>query len=295
MNIKKIDAGYLYAFFAYFFWGFFPIYWKFLKHVPLIQTLAHRVLWAFVFYTVFIWIKNKKISFYKPTTFKIFFWTALGAILLMCNWILYIYAVNSNQIVEGSLGYFINPMINILFGVFLLNEKLSKIQIIASVTAALGVCIIAFSQGHIPWIALVLALTFSAYGLIKKTSPVASLQSNQFESLIFAGPAVIFLLWDSYEWVATSSLVPTVFLLIGTGVVTGLPLMFFAEAAKRIPYYMMGFFQFLAPTLQFLCGVLIFHEPLTHTKLIGFGFIWAAAMILAVGTYWKNKFHKEKI
>ncbi len=289
MNFKKINPGYLYAFLAYFCWGFFPIYWKFLKHVPLIQILAHRVLWAFLFYTIIVWIKNKKIKIYKPTSTRIFFWLTTGACMLMCNWFIYIYAVNSNQIVESSLGYFINPIVNILFGVFLLKEKLSKFQIMASLSAGVGVLIIAFDQGHVPWLALTLALTFSIYGLIKKTISVSAIESNQFESMIFAVPALGFLFFDSYAWVTPDNIFASSLLLVGAGIVTGLPLMFFAEAAKRIPYYMMGFFQFLAPSLQFLSGVFIFNEALSQTKIIGFGFIWTAALMLAVFSYLNHR------
>jgi chloramphenicol-sensitive protein RarD len=204
---------------------------------------------------------------------------------LMCNWVIYIYAVNSNQIVESSLGYFINPIVNILFGVFLLKEKLSKYQIFASTLAAVGVIIIAADQGHFPWIAIVLALTFSLYGLMKKINPMSALHSNQFESLIFAIPALVFLFINTQTWSTSENILPTSLFLIGSGVITGLPLIFFSEAAKRIPYYMMGFFQFLAPSLQFACGILLFKEPLSQTKVLGFTFIWSAALILMLFSY----------
>ncbi len=294
MSSSKLNSGYVYALLAYFCWGFFPIYWKFLKHVPLMQILAHRVLWAFVFYTLIIWIKDKKLSLFKPPTKKVFLWLIVATIMLMCNWLLYIYAVNSNQVIESSLGYFINPIVNILFGVYFLKEKLSKAQIIASVCAAVGVCVIAADQGHIPVIALVLALTFSLYGLIKKTNPLPSLQSNQFESVLFVVPALVFIFLDSHDWLTTDNQISSVLFLVGSGVITGLPLLFFSEAAKKIPYYMMGFFQFLAPSLQFLCGVFLYNEPLSKTKIVGFSFIWTAALILAAVGYLKNRFIPQK-
>jgi chloramphenicol-sensitive protein RarD len=294
MQSSQKNSGYLYAFLAYFCWGFFPIYWKFLKHVPLMQILAHRVLWAFVFYTLIIWIKDKKIRVFKPPTKKVFLWLVVAAIMLMSNWLLYIYAVNSNQVIESSLGYFINPIVNILLGVFFLKEKLSKTQIIASVCAAIGVVIIALDQGHMPLIALVLALTFSLYGLIKKTNPLPSLQSNQFESFFFVIPALIFISMDSREWLTTENQTSSLLFLLGSGLITGLPLLFFSEAAKKIPYYMMGFFQFLAPSLQFICGVFLYNEPLSKTKIIGFSFIWMAAIILAAVGYLQNKFILQK-
>lgn len=217
----------------------------------------------------------------------------LASVLLMCNWVIYIYAVNSNQIVESSLGYFITPIVNILFGVFLLKEKLSKYQIIAAFFATVGVLIITSNQGHFPWIALVLALTFSLYGLMKKINPMPALHSNQFESFIFAVPALLFLIINTQintqTWSTSENILPTSLFLIGSGVITGLPLIFFSEAAKRIPYYMMGFFQFLAPSLQFACGVLLFKEPLSQTKVLGFTFIWSAALILMLFSYLNRK------
>lgn len=285
MNFKKLNPGYVYAFLAYFCWGFFPIYWKFLKHVPLFEILAHRVLWAFVFYTLIVWIKNKKLQIYKPPRKKMLLWLITASIMLMSNWLIYIYAVNSNQIVESSLGYFINPIVNIIFGIFLLKEKLTKFQFIATISATIGVLIIAFDQGHVPWLALSLAVTFSIYGLIKKLNPLSSLQSNQFESFIFAIPAALFLLFNTPSWVTPENIVVSSLMLVGTGFITGLPLIFFSEAARRIPYYMMGFFQFLSPSMQFMCGVLIFNEPLSHIKMLGFCFIWMAALILALSSY----------
>ena len=184
---KNFKLGMLYASLAYLGWGFFPIYWKFLKHVPLLQILAHRVLWAFVFYSLILVYKNRKFVFYKPENKKTFFNLTLASILLMGNWLVYIYAVNSNQIIESSLGYFINPLINILIGVLFLKERLSKYQTTAVVLAAIGVLIISLDQGRIPWIALFLAVSFSCYGLIKKINPLSGLKSNQFESIIFTG------------------------------------------------------------------------------------------------------------
>lgn len=290
MNLPKLNSGYVYAFLAYLCWGFFPIYWKFLKHVPTLQILAHRVLWAFVFYTIIIWIKDKKISLFKPPNRKVFLWLIIATVMLMCNWLLYIYAVNSNQVIESSLGYFINPIVNILFGVLFLKEKLSKSQLTASACAAVGVLIIAVDQGRLPIIAIVLAITFSFYGLIKKINPLPSLQSNQFESFFFAIPAVLFLFLQSHRWATTENLMSSGLLLVGSGVVTGLPLLFFSEAAQRIPYYLMGFFQFLAPTLQFACGVFLFNEPLSQTKIVGFSFIWTAVLILAFFGYYNRRF-----
>ncbi len=289
INAQNIKKGSLFAVLAYLGWGFFPIYWKFLKHVPSLQILCHRVLWSFVFYSIILYIQNKKFSLFWPQEKKLKINLSLAAMLLMSNWFVYIYAVNSNQIVESSLGYFINPLVNILLGVVILKEKLSNTQKVATGLAAVGVFIIAQDQGHIPWIALFLAATFSLYGFIKKTNPVPTLNSNQFESSVMLLPAVIYLLLQPIDWVLTAPHQFSWLLLIGSGIITGLPLLFFSAAAQRIPYYLMGFFQFIAPSLQFLTGVFLFSEVLSQTKLIGFIFIWLAACILVISTLISSK------
>lgn len=285
--------GMLYASLAYLGWGFFPIYWKFLKHVPLMQILSHRVLWAFVFYTAILLYRQRKFVFFKPKNKKTIINLTVASVLLMGNWLVYIYAVNSNQIVESSLGYFINPLVNILIGVFFLKERLTRYQTVASVLAAIGVMIISLDQGHVPWIALFLAVSFSAYGLLKKLNPVSGLHSNQFESMIIVPVALLYLFSQPTSWVTNDNLLPSALFLIGSGVITGLPLIFFAEATQRIPYYLMGFFQFLAPTIQFLSGVLIFNEPLSLLKLKGFLFIWVAGALLILNTWWLSQKNKK--
>lgn len=250
------------------------------------EILCHRVLWAFVFYSVVIFLKDKKIKIFWPESRNRTLSLLLAASLLMANWFVYIYAVNSNQIVESSLGYFINPLVNIAIGVFFLKEKLNGYQKLATFLATVGVMIISFDQGHLPWIALFLAFSFSFYGLIKKLNPTPGLESNQFESLVMVPLALILLLAQgpllgpSPFPFGESSDIGTGLLLAGAGIITGLPLIFFAEAAQRLPFYLLGFFQFLAPSLQFMTGVFLFSEPVTRLKLGGFLFIWIAGILI---------------
>lgn len=286
----------LYAFFAYFFWGFFPVYWRLLKHVPISEVLAHRLIWACIFYTLVLFIKNKKFVFYKPKSKKSFLILFFAALALMANWFVYIYSVNHNQVLEGSLGYFINPIVNIILGVTLLKEKLNRHQIISALTATIGVLVITFDQGHLPWIALFLAATFSFYGFSKKiNSEATGLESNQFESVIFFPMALMYIIYlfstSQTTWINSTEISPlqTSLLLMGAGVITGFPLVLFAEGARRLPYYMMGFFQFLAPTLQFIVGYFIFKEPLSQHKLLGFFIIWAAILYLIISNYFLNR------
>lgn len=291
---SELRKGAIYALLAYLAWGFFPIYWKFLKHVPSLEILCHRVLWAFVFYTVLMAVQKKRLNVYWPQTKTLFRNLFLGATLLMANWFVYIYAVNSSQIVESSLGYFINPLVNIAIGVFVLKEKLNVYQKWATFLATVGVLVISVDQGHLPWIALFLAFSFSFYGLIKKLNPVRGLESNQFESMVMIPVAIIFLCMQSkwmgrtpYPWVPNEG-ISTGLLLVGAGVVTGLPLILFAEAAQRMPFYLLGFFQFLAPSLQFMTGVFLFGEPLSSLKLVGFVFIWTAGTLILFNNFLKT-------
>jgi chloramphenicol-sensitive protein RarD len=236
-----------------------------------------------------LFYRKKSFFIFKPESKALAKYLVLGSLLLMSNWLVYIYAVNSDQIVESSLGYFINPLANIALGVFFLNERLSFYQKVATVLAVVGVGIITFAQGQIPWIALFLAASFSLYGLIKKTNPVASLNSNQFESAIMLPFALFYIFLHRDSWSHMEHRELSAALLIGSGIVTGLPLIFFAIAAQRVPYYLMGFFQFLAPTIQFMTGVLIYGEPLSKMQLAGFSFIWAAGLLLIIQGWWFAK------
>lgn len=286
---KKL--GYIYATLAYLGWGFFPIYWKFLKHVPSLEILCHRVIWSLAFYMIILRIKEKSFKIFWPQNKKLLINLLVASAFIMTNWFVYIYAVNSNQIVESSLGYFINPLINIAIGVIFLKERLTKYQSFAVLCATVGVFIISWDQGHLPWIALFLGFSFSCYGLIKKLNPVSGLHSNQFETVVLL-PLSVAILFFMNSLIGTPSTVvegtasvATILLLMGGGIITGFPLIFFAEAAQRLPFYMLGFFQFLAPSLQFMTGVLLFSEPLSGNKLIGFVFIWIAGIIIVLNNW----------
>ncbi|MCC6138535.1 MAG: EamA family transporter RarD [Bdellovibrionaceae bacterium] len=284
----ETKKGYIYATLAYFGWGFFPIYWKLLIAVPAVEILSHRMLWGFCFYYLYSAIKNKKFSLFIPSTKKENRILQLAAVVIMLNWFVYVYAVNSGQIIESSLGYFINPLVNIAVGVLFLKEKLQTLQKGAALLAAVGVAVITYDKGTLPWIALFLALSFSLYGLLKKNVSASGEQSNLYETTVLLPLALGFQIY----WIATqqSPVISTsldiawkpLLLLVGGGIITGLPLIFFAEAAKRIPFYMLGFFQFVAPSLQFLSGVVLFGEPLSKTTFCGFIMIWLAGLLLIV-------------
>lgn len=283
-----MNRGVLNAIGAYVIWGFLPIYWKALQQVPALQILNHRVVWSLVFLAILIsarknWAPLRQ-AIRQP---KIVLVYALAACLLAVNWLTYIWGVNAGFIVETSLGYFINPLVNVLLGVLFLREKIRPLQWIPIGMAAAGVLYLTFSYGSLPWIALVLAFTFALYGLLKKTAPLGSLHSLTLETGILFVPSLLYLLYVGLQgsgvFIEYDSL--TNFLLIFTGVVTAVPLLLFGSAARSINLSLLGLLQYIAPTCQFLIGVLIYNEPFTQARLIGFSIIWAALFL-----YWLESF-----
>lgn len=283
-----MNRGVLNAIGAYVIWGFLPIYWKALQQVPALQILNHRVVWSLVFLAILIsarrnWAPLRQ-AIRQP---KIVLVYALAACLLAVNWLTYIWGVNAGFIVETSLGYFINPLVNVLLGVVFLREKIRPLQWVPIGMAAAGVLYLTFSYGSLPWIALVLAFTFALYGLLKKTAPLGSLHSLTLETGILFVPSLLYLLYVGLQgsgvFIEYDSL--TNFLLIFTGVVTAIPLLLFGAAARSINLSLLGLLQYIAPTCQFLIGVLIYNEPFTQARLIGFSIIWAALFL-----YWLESF-----
>jgi chloramphenicol-sensitive protein RarD len=277
-----MNQGILYAIGAYVTWGVFPAYWKLLHQVPALQLISHRIIWSFLFLLGFILITRQWQSFRSAiSSRRILLIYFAAAILIGVNWLTYVWAVNAGFIVETSLGYFINPLLNVLLGVIFFRERLRAFQWIPVVMAAIGVIYLTVSYGRLPWIALTLAFSFGFYGLVKKMAPLGSLFGLSLETGILFLPAIGWLLYSeslgqgAFLHAGTGSDL----LLIGAGVVTTVPLLMFASAAQRIPLSMLGIIQYIAPTLQFLLGVLAYKEPFTHTQLIGFGIVWVALLL----------------
>lgn len=273
-------VGVLYALAAYSAWGVFPIYWKFLSHVPVTIVLAHRVVWAFVFYLGLLKLKEPLAALPSLIDGVKEYWKVLAcAVLIGSNWGIYVWAVNSGHIVETALGYYISPLISVVLGAVVLGEKLTLHQKVAFLMALLGVLVMTFGtvQGF-PWIAVSLALTFGIYGLIRKTLPLKTLVSSTLETFVMLAPALAMIFGATFATADTGSgasySAGTWVLLIFGGVVTGLPLLWFSEAAKRLPLSNLGFFQYLAPSLQFLCGILMFGEEFSKIHAAAFALIW---------------------
>lgn len=280
-----MNKGILSGIAAYAMWGFFPIYWKLLHDVPALQLLGHRIGWSFLLLMGFIFVTRQWQDF-RTSAFnlKVLGIYTVAGVLLSINWLIYVWGVNAGFIVETSLGYFINPLLSVLFGVFFLREKLRPMQWIPIVIAAIGVTYLAVTYGRLPWIALSLAVSFGLYGLVKKLSPLGSVYGLTLETGIVFPIALIYLIFvqvnGTGEFLHDGLTVDL--LLIGGGIVTTIPLLMFASAAKQIPLNMIGVLQYFAPTIQFLIGVFIYKEPFDTTRLIGFGIVWLALIIFWV-------------
>jgi chloramphenicol-sensitive protein RarD len=270
---------------AYSMWGFFPIYWKLLQQVPALQLLGHRIGWSFILLTAYIvaagqWRAFRSTAF-KPKTLGIY---AIAGVLLSVNWLIYVWGVNAGFIIETSLGYFINPLFSVLLGVVFLRERLRPAQWIPVALAAIGVIFLTVTYGRLPWIALSLAFSFGIYGFAKKLSPLGSVHGLTLETGIVFPLALIYLALAQSNGTGAflHEGLRVDLLLIGAGIVTTIPLLMFASAAKQIPLNMVGILQYLAPTIQFLIGVFIYHEPFDTTRLIGFSIVWLALIIFWV-------------
>ena len=282
----EAQIGIGYALLAFSAWGFIPIYWKLLNTVPSMEILTHRMVWS-VFFLLGLLAVQKRLGefrelFHSP---KYIFMLLGTATLLGVNWFVYIYGVNTNQVIETSLGYFISPLLVILLGAVFLRERLNIWQVVAVGFAALGVLNFIWNFGSLPWIALSLAFTFSFYGLFRKMIPVKPLVGLLMETALLAPLAVVLILFwkvDGTGHFGTAWM--TDFLLFGAGVVTSLPLLWFINSGKRLHYSTIGFFQYLTPSIQLAIGVYLYNETFTTTHAVTFGLIWTGLIIYSINT-----------
>lgn len=283
--------GILYALAAYLMWGVFPIYFKWLGDVPALQTTAHRITWSFGLVVLLVALRREMEALRAAITRRTLLTYLVAGALLGTNWLIYVWAVSAGHVVEASLGYFINPLINVVLGVVFLRERLRPLQWLPVALATAGVFYLTISYGSPPWIGLALAFTFAIYGLVKKLSPLGALHGLTLETALLFLPALGFLLAaEANGSGAFGHREPTITLLLAlTGVITTVPLLFFASAVQRVPLYMMGLVQYIAPTMQFLSGVLLFGEPFTPQRAVGFGFIWLALIIFTIEGLWHKR------
>ncbi|WP_127938916.1 EamA family transporter RarD [Nonomuraea polychroma] len=283
--MPDLRRGVLYGVAAYTMWGLFPLYWPLLKPSGAVEILAHRMVWSLVAVAAVLvvrrhwsWIRELA---RQPRKLALL---TLAAIVVTINWGTYIYAVNTGHVVESALGYFINPLVSVLFGVVLLRERLRPLQWAAVGFGAVAVLVLTLDYGRLPWIALTLAVSFGVYGLVKKKANVAATEGLAVETLVLLLPALGYLVFLQASGEATfpHQGVGHAVLLVGAGIVTAVPLICFGAAAIRVPLSTIGLLQYIAPILQFACGVLIAKETMPPSRWIGFSIVWLA---LAIFTY----------
>lgn len=274
-----MNRGTILALSAYLLWGILPVYWKQLTSVPAIETTAHRVVWSALFIGMLLFALRRWVPLRTALRSRRTYITfGATAALILVNWLVYLYAVNANRLVEASLGYYINPLVNVLLGVLFLRERPRAVQWFAIGIAAIGVGYMTVHYGHLPWIALSLAWTFGFYGLIKKTALVPALEGMLLEMSILTIPLGAYLLNlganGSASFLHDGPRVTI--LLVAAGAVTAAPLILFSAGAQRVPMTVLGLLQYIAPTMQFVLGIVVYNEPFAPAQLIGFLIIWTA-------------------
>jgi chloramphenicol-sensitive protein RarD len=277
--VSESRRGFLLGVAAYALWGLFPLYWPLLEPAGAIEILAHRIVWSLVTMAVLVLVLGRTRTFRRMVADRrIRLLLALAATLITVNWATYIWGVNNGHVVETALGYYINPLVTVLMGVFILGERLRGWQWVAMGVAGLAVVVLTVDYGRLPWVAIVLALTFGSYGLCKKQAGAPAIESITFETTVIGPIALGYVAWLSLhgESSFTSHGVGHALLFMSTGIVTAVPLICFGGAAIRVPMVTLGLLQYLTPTLQFLLGILYFHEDMPPGRWIGFILVWAA-------------------
>ncbi|HYA66513.1 MAG TPA: EamA family transporter RarD [Burkholderiaceae bacterium] len=284
-----MNPGIVYALGAYLLWGLLPIYLHLLAPVSTPEILAHRIVWSLVTVAILlvalrrlVWIRA---AIANPAALLRY---VLTATLISANWLIYIWSINAGHVVDSSLGYFINPLVNVVLGWLLLHERLRFGQKAPIALAALGVAWLTWQAGSPPWIGLTLAMSFSLYGLLRKTAALGALEGFSVEAAVLTPLALAYLIWMSrsggLEFSSGSTQIR--WLLVAAGPVTTVPLLLFAAGARRISFSLLGILQYLAPTLQWLSGIFVFREAFEPAKAVGFGFIWLALVLYAIEGVW---------
>ena len=276
---RESVSGLIYAGTAFLIWGVGPIYWKALAAVSPLEIICHRVIWSFAFLLILIIASRRWREFFSAVkSVRIILTLAATAAVLTLNWLIYVWAINNEHILQGSLGYYINPLVNVVFGVVILRERLRPFQVLAVVMAGTGVVYLTFSYGEFPWIALVLACSFGLYGLIRKVASVGPLVGLGVETMLLTVPAAAYLVYTAAEGRAVflHAGAHIDLLLLGTSVLTAIPLTLFTAGARRINLSTLGLIQYIAPTGMFLLAVFYYQEPFSAAKIWTFIMIWTA-------------------
>lgn len=281
----RTAAGLGYAVLAYGSWGLFPLFWKQLDGIGAVELVAHRVCWAALVYLAMVALRGRVRELGRTLAAPSKLWAIFGAtVLLAINFLVFVYAVATDRVMHASLGYFLNPLVSIVLGFVFLGERMKRLQWIAVAIAATGVVQLGALAEGVPWIGIVLALSFGGYGLLRKIASVDALMGATIESIVLAPIGAAWVVWLAVAHQgAMGTISPRIdVLLVMTGVVTSAPLVWFANAARMLPLRTLGFVQYLAPSSQFLLAVMVFGEPLTSVHVRGFACIWTAVLIFAI-------------
>lgn len=276
---------------AYSLWGLFPLYWKLLAHVPALEVLAHRIVWSCVLLVGLVEWRRRSGTPWPSLPPGVVAAYAVAAVLIGVNWFLYVWAVSSDLVLQTSLGYFITPLVSVVFGVVMFGERLRPLQWAAVAVAATGMVYMAVSVGGIPWVSLGLASSFGAYSIVKKQAPLQAIEGLTLETAILWLPGAGFLAllaWRGTGVFLRAGAGTDVLLVVG-GLVTIVPLLLFASSLRLIPLSTVGILQYISPSLQFLLGVLLYHEPFGRAQLVGFAAVWAALAGFTIDGVWSSR------
>lgn len=284
---REARRGALFGASAFLWWGFAPLYFKAIGSVPSLEVLAHRIIWSLAFLAALLIGRRGLLA-----TLALFrdgrtlLTMGVTTCLIAVNWLVFIWSIANDRLVEASLGYFMNPLVNVAFGALFLRERLRRPQVVAVLLALAGVSWLTIAQGRAPWIALVLAISFAIYGLLRKLARPTGIQGLALETALLAPLALGWMLWrQAHGGLAFGQAGPRItMLLCAAGPITALPLIWFAEGARRLRFSTIGFLQYLSPTFQFLLAVVVFGEPFTRTHAIGFSAIWTALLLYSWDT-----------
>ena len=283
-----MNSGILFALGAYVSWGLFPLYFRQIATIPAMQIVAHRTLWSLAFVALVL-LATRHLAWLRQVSAATWRRFAISATLIAINWLTYVWAAGHGHVLDASLGYFMNPLVNVALGFAVLHERPRPVQWLAVGLGAFGVLWLTVAAGHLPWVALVLAVSFGLYGLMRKTAALGAIEGLTLETMILAPLAAAGMAWWSQDG-SMAGQTPTDWAwLVGTGPVTAGSLLLFAAGARRIPLATLGLVQYVSPSMQFLLGVFLFREPMDASRLVAFGFIWGALAVYSAEGLWRSR------
>lgn len=293
---RSFRLGVFSAVLAHFCWGFFPLYWRLLGSVSSVALTSHRVVWSFLILAALtLSVRGFRERVWKRHSRPVLTIIAVAAVMIAINWIVFLYAVNSDQVLQASLGYYINPLVNVLLGVLVLKERLRRSQMVAVALAGIGVGVMSVAGGGVPWIAFVMALSFGCYGLMKKKATLGPLEGLTLETgMLFPVAAAYLVVTSGAENVAAYPGSEWALLVFG-GALTILPLALFALAAQRVPLSTIGILQYIGPTLQWIVGAVVLGEPVGLSRFIGFAFVWFGVIVFMFGDRAVGWFRRRRV